>query len=102
MCNNLYIIYTLPGRSEDVSGVGADSVDGTVVTFDLAYRGEVVHVPHLHHAPPAGADQQGSPGDEGQGAHPVLMGVGDLLWVTTTKSVKRTHNTGLHIATDAV
>lgn len=69
----------LPGRSEDLPGVGADGVDGAVVTSDLSDGGEVVHVPHLEHAAAAGAQQHGPPRDVGQRAHPVLVGVGDLL-----------------------
>lgn len=69
----------LPGRSEDLPGVGADGVDGAVVTSDLSDGGEVVHVPHLQHAAAAGAQQHGPPRDVGQRAHPVFVGVGDLL-----------------------
>lgn len=69
----------LPGSGEDLPGVGADGVDGAVVTSDLSDGGEVVHVPHLQHAAAAGAQQHGPSRDVGQRAHPVLVGVGDLL-----------------------
>lgn len=50
------------------------------MTSDLSYGGEVVYVPHLQHAAPAGAQQHGPTRDVGQSTHPVLVGVGDLLW----------------------
>lgn len=76
----LFVLMHSPGGSEDLFGVGADCINGTVVAFDLSDGGEVIHVPHLEHARPAGTEEHGSPGHERQSAHPVLVGVGDLLW----------------------
>ena len=78
----------LPGRGEDLFGVGADGIDGAVVTLDLADGGEVVHVPHLQHPPPAGAEEHRPAGHVRQGTHPVLMGVGDLLWKSRGEGLK--------------
>lgn len=75
-----FALFFLPGRGEDLSGVGAYGVDGAVVTSDLSYGREVVYVPHLQHAAAAGAQQHGPAWDVGQRTHPVLVGVGDLLW----------------------
>lgn len=61
-------------------GVGADGIDGALMTLDLSYGGEVINVPHLQHASPTGTQQHGSPRNVCQSTHPVLMGVGDLLW----------------------
>lgn len=69
----------IPGGCEDLLGVSADGVDRAVVTFDLPNGGEVVHIPDLHHAPPAGAEEHRPTRDVGQGTYPVLVGVGDLL-----------------------
>lgn len=69
----------VPGSSEDLSGVGAYGINGAVMTSDLSYRGEVIYVPHLQHAPSAGAQQHGPARHIGQSAHPVLVGVWDLL-----------------------
>lgn len=49
----------LPGSSEDLSWVGTYGINGAVVTSDLSYGSEVVDVPHLQHAAPAGAQQHG-------------------------------------------
>lgn len=59
--------------------VGADGIDGAVVALDLTNGCEVVHIPDLDEAGPAGAQQHGPAGYKGQGAHPVLVSVGDLL-----------------------
>ncbi len=75
-----FFFFFLPGRSEDLSWVGTYGVDGAVMTSDLSYGGEVVYIPHLQHAAPTGAQQHGPARDIRQSAHPVLMGVGDLLW----------------------
>lgn len=72
--------FFLPGCSEDLPGVGTDGVNGAFVTSDLSYGGEVVYIPDLQHAAATGAQQHGSTRDVRQGAHPVLMGVRDLLW----------------------
>lgn len=50
------------------------------MTLDLSYGGEVINVPHLQHASPTRTQQHGSTWHVRQRAHPVLMGVGDLLW----------------------
>lgn len=60
-------------------GIGADGIDGAVVPLDLTDGREVVHVPDLDDARTAGAEQHGAAWDEGQGAHPVLVCIGDLL-----------------------
>lgn len=69
----------LPGSGEDLSGVGAYGIDGAFVTSDLSDRCEVVHVPDFQHAAAAGAQQHGPSGHVRQRAHPVLVGVWDLL-----------------------
>lgn len=60
--------------------VGADGIDGAVVALDLTNGREVVHIPDLDEACPAGTQHHGSAGYKGQGAHPVLVSIGDLLW----------------------
>lgn len=60
--------------------IGADGVDGAVVALDLTNGCEVVHIPDLDEARSAGAQQHGSARYKGQGAHPVLVSIGDLLW----------------------
>lgn len=60
--------------------VGADGIDGAVVALDLTNGCEVVHVPDLDEACPAGAQQHGPARHKGQGTHPVLVSIGDLLW----------------------
>lgn len=60
-------------------GIGADGVDGAVVTPDLSDGREVIHVPDLDDARAAGAQQHGAARDKGQGTHPVLVCIGDLL-----------------------
>lgn len=69
----------LPGCCEDLSGVGADGINGAIVTSDLSYGCEIFHVPHFEHAAPTGAQQHGPTRYVGQSAHPVLVSVGDLL-----------------------
>lgn len=80
------VFFFLPGRSEDLSRVGTYGVNGAVMTSDLSYRGEVVYVPHLQHAAPTGTQQHWATWDIRQSAHPVLMGVGDLLWSQGSKT----------------
>lgn len=70
----------LPGGREDVLAVGADGIDGAVMALDLINGCEVVHIPDLDEARPAGAQQHGPAGYKGQGTHPVLVSIGDLLW----------------------
>lgn len=61
-------------------GVGAYGINRAVMTSDLSYGRKVFHIPHLEHAAPTGAQQHGPAGYIGQSAHPVLVGIRDLLW----------------------
>lgn len=79
-CSPQWGFFFLPGCSEYLSRVCTDGVNGAFVTSDLSYGGEVVYVPHLQHATPTGAQQHRATWDVRQSTHPVLMGVGDLLW----------------------
>lgn len=49
------------------------------MTSDLPYRCEVVYVPDFQHAATAAAQQHGPSGHIRQSAHPVLVGIWDLL-----------------------
>lgn len=67
------------GGGEEVAAVGGDAVDGALVTFHLAQSPQRVRVPQLEHPAPAAAQQDGGRRDHAQRAHPVPVGVGDLL-----------------------
>lgn len=69
----------VPGGSEDLFGIGADGIYWAVMAFNFSNGREVVHVPHLEHAPPAGAEEHGPSGNERQSTHPILVRVWDLL-----------------------
>lgn len=67
------------GGGEEVAAVGGDAVDGALVTLHLAQRPQRVRVPQLEHPASAAAQQDWGGGDHAQRAHPVPVGVGDLL-----------------------
>jgi len=62
-----------------VAAVGGDAVDGALVALQLAEGPQRVRVPQLEHPSPAAAQQGRGPGDHAQRAHPVAVGVRDLL-----------------------
>lgn len=62
-----------------MAAVGGDAVDGALVTLHLAQRPQRVRVPQLEHPASAAAQQDWGGGDHAQRAHPVPVGVGDLL-----------------------
>lgn len=94
--STMFFFFSLPGRGEYLSRVCTDGVNGTFMTSDLSYGGEVVYVPHLQHAPPTGAQQHWAAWDVCQSTHPVLMGVGDLLWSQSQKDVKSDREADRH------
>lgn len=69
----------IPGCCKDLFGIGADGIDRAVMALNLSDGCEVVHVPHLEHSPPAGAEERGPPGNKRQSTHPILVRVWDLL-----------------------
>lgn len=79
-----------------MAAVGGDAVDGALVTLQLAQRPQSVCVPQLEHPASAAAQQDRGPGDYTQRAHPVTVGVGDLL-VERTNDV---NNLTLHVEAD--
>lgn len=67
------------GGGEEVAAVGGDAVDGALVALQLAQGPQRVCVPQLQHPAPAATQQHRGRGDHAQRAHPVTVGVGDLL-----------------------
>ena len=62
-----------------MAAVARDGVDGAVVTLELPDGPQSVRVPKLEHPASAAAQQSRGAGDHAQCAHPVTVGVRDLL-----------------------
>lgn len=73
---------------EEVAAVGADAVNGALVTLQLAQSPQRVRVPQFEHPASAAAQQHRGPRDHAQRAHPVTVGVGDLLVDRTDEGEK--------------
>lgn len=62
-----------------MAGVCGDAVDGAVMTLELAQASQSVRVPQFKHPSSTAAQESWGAGDHPQGAHPVAVGVRDLL-----------------------
>lgn len=76
----------LLGGSEQLAAVSSQTVDGTVVSLDLAEGYQGVGVPKTQQPPSATTEQHWGAWHDAQSANPVSLGTDRLLYEATANS----------------